>query len=61
MKNLLALTLTVSLATALLAACASEPMSSAEADSRAACRRTDAPTGSNLVRKAECAPEVKKN
>ena len=57
-------------AAVLLAACATDAeMSAAEADDRAACRRADAPTGSNLKRRDECAPhraaatpaETKKN
>jgi hypothetical protein len=54
MKNLLLLAATVSL----LAACAAEPMSAQQVSDHAACRRTDAPTGSNLVRKSECAPQA---
>lgn len=54
MKSLLVLTAAV----LLLAACASEPMSPQQVSDHAACRRTDAPTGSNLVRKSECAPQA---
>ena len=66
MKN----TLCILGAALLLAACATEqPMTDQQSQDRAACRRVDAPIGSNLVRKADCAPtqnaatpaETKKN
>ncbi|MBG9388311.1 hypothetical protein [Caenimonas aquaedulcis] len=54
MKNLLLIA-----AATLLAACASpEPMTPQQSSERAACRNTDAPTGSNLVRRSECAPQA---
>ncbi|WP_395689567.1 hypothetical protein [Caenimonas koreensis] len=45
--------------TMLLAACATQSAKSpVEQQDAIACRRTDAPTGSNLVRKSECAPSA---
>jgi hypothetical protein len=43
----------------ILGACASSnTMTAQEQSDRAACRRADAPTGSNLVRRADCAPQA---
>ena len=42
-----------------LGACATDTqMSATQAQDAAACRKVDAPTGSNLVRKSECAPSA---
>ena len=54
MKNILVLLAAITL----LAACATDQeMSAAEASDRAACRNADAPTGSNLKRRDDCAPK----
>ena len=45
-------------AASMLAGCATDAeMSAAEASDRAACRNADAPTGSNLKRRDDCAPQ----
>jgi hypothetical protein len=44
----------------LLGGCASGPQATpSDEAARAACRNTDAPTGSHLVRRNECAPASK--
>ena len=45
--------------TLVLGACATDThVSPTQAQDSAACRKVDAPTGSNLVRKSECAPSA---
>jgi hypothetical protein len=41
-----------------LAACASQPVTTAEADARAACRDADPPIGSHVVRRSDCGAQT---